>query len=165
MRILAAILLTVVLVAGARFYTAFSDSVRSAPLEIKIRFDEAVWGIRIARTFDCIGDPNFGVPSLSVQFNGQSVLNRTDVIPSGEEIAILKLPKVEVGKNELVIEANSDASTKAPWGALRVQVFRDSTAIVDQSLWLDQDATSITETISFIAPDVAVDDRSDEHEH
>ncbi len=119
MRPVLALLVSVLLFSGVFAYTQFAESVRRPPLQIKPKFASGTYSIQIDRTFDCVGDEDWGdVASLVVKFRGAEVLRRTDTIPANELILIDPLEHVEQLENEVYVFANvTNASTDDDWDA------------------------------------------------
>lgn len=158
MRVVGAILLTFVLLAGTYFYTSFADSVRREPVQLEQKLDTGKWRVEIFRTFDCIPDPDALTDSLLVQLQGKSIFVRKDPVLKSEPIAIHEIAKIEQGSNELYVSANlatlddfefaADENSEA----MKVVVYRGNTKLTEQSFWLSRGESSIKETIVFEAP-------------
>ena len=169
MRPFIAILLTASLFAGVYGYTRFVDSVRVPPLEIQPRFASGQYSLRITRTFDCEGDPDFDVDSLVIRFRGTEILKRSDEIPQNELVEIRPLENVEQLANEVYVSANLkpadddwDDEVSQSHHAMRVEVFDGEISIADKTLWLEPGSDSISGTVSF---ETAVESADDSHDH
>ena len=118
MRPILALLLSTLLFSGVYVYTEFAESVRRPPLEIKPKFASGSYSVRIDRTFDCVGDEDWGdVASLVVKFRGEEILRRTDRVPASEAILLDPLQHVEQRENEIYVFANlTNSGTADDWG-------------------------------------------------
>ena len=169
MRLMFAIAMTLFLLGGTYFYTGFADSVRRPPVDLQVKMDESVWRVVIERTFECNPDPDLDVPSLTVQFKGQTLFSRVDSIPVAEVVEFAPIPNVEQGDNDLFIEANLASTSDFEFDsselshALRVVVYRGSEIVKDQTHWLKRGDFSIFASVAFAAP--LVEENHDNHEH
>ena len=181
MRPALALLLSVLLFSGVYAYTQFAESVRRPPLQIKPNFASGSYSVRIDRTFDCVGDEDWGdVASLVVKFRGEEILRRTDRVPASEVIRIDPLEHVEQLENEIYVFANlSNSGTVNDWGdepadkdsweqagqdeatlpivssvnhALRIVAKRGDQQLTEKTIWLEPGAMTIEGTLSFAAP-------------
>lgn len=155
MRIVAAIVMSVFLLFGAHFYTKFADSVRRTPKQIEVEFDDAAWSIQIERTFACVPDPDYGVvESLVVQLKGVDIFRSEKLIPASENVRIESVDGIEVGDNEIFLQANlaklDDQDFDAErTNAIRVKLLRGKRLVADQTHWLSPGETSISPSIFF----------------
>ncbi len=171
MRVIGAILLTVFLLVGTKYYTSFADSVRREPVQLEQKLDTGKWRVEIFRTFDCVPDPDAMTPSLLVQLKGKSILERQDLVMVSESVVIDEIPDIEQGSNELYVSANLatlddfEFSAADNSKAMKVVIFRGETRIAEQSFWLPVGESSIKETFRFDAPlsGSNSDDRDLEH--
>ncbi len=171
MRLVAAALISIFLLAGTYFYTQFADSVRRAPAEINVELDDASWRVEIQRTFKCLPDPDYETLALVVQLKGQEVFRREDEIAADETIAFDLPGDVERGRNEIFIEANLatlddfDFASQDNRHAMRVVVRRGYQVVADKSFWLGEGETTFRESVSFESPAAAADpDEHDDHD-
>lgn len=169
MRPLIAIVLTVILFAGVYGYTSFAEHVRRPPLEIIPEFASGEFAVRISRTFDCEGDPDFDIDSLVIRFRGSEILKRADAIPHNELVEIRPLENVEQKANEIYVAANVkqeedswDDEQAVANHAMRIVVFNGDTVVADKTIWLEQGAQTISGTVSF---ETQVEDADDGHSH
>ena len=184
-RPIAALLITILLFAGVYGYTTFVESIRRPPLQVQESFATGEFSVRITRTFDCIGDPDFDVDSLVVRFRGKDLVRRSDKVPQNEIIEIRPLENVTQLDNELYVAAsltladsddwdddvareahpdgNQDqpAPTESMLGAMRVQVMKGALTVADDTFWQEPGSTSVEGSVSFETPL----ELSDRHEH
>ena len=171
MRVIGAILLTVCLLAGTKYYTSFADSVRREPVQLEQKLDTGKWRVEIFRTFDCVPDPDAMAPALLIQLKGKSILERQDLVLVSESVVINEIPEIEQGSNELYISANlatlGDFELTAADNseAMKVVVFRGDSRITEQSFWLPGGESSIKETVRFDAPSSGSNPDDRDHEH
>ena len=157
MRIMAAILLSVALLAGTWAYTKFADSVRPEPVVIQAKLDRALWRIIVTRSFDCVPDSENTIASLSLKFKGKEIFSSAERINAALPLEITALPEVEQGLNEIFVAANLAKIDDYEFDtersrALRVQIFRGSELIHDKTIWSDLGAISVEGSVLFEAP-------------
>ena len=114
-RPIAALLITILLFAGVYGYTTFVESIRRPPLQVQESFATGEFSVRITRTFDCIGDPDFDVDSLVVRFRGKDLVRRSDKVPQNEIIEIRPLENVTQLDNELYVAASLTLADSDDW--------------------------------------------------
>lgn len=158
MRVLAAILITLFLMVGTYYYTAFADSVRRAPVEVQTQFDDADWQVEIFRTFACIPDKEYDSSALVVQMKAEDLLRKEEAVPVNASVILDLNEGIEQGSNELYVEANVASIDDFEFSAaetphvLRVLLKRGSTIVTDQSFWLGEGQTGFKESVLFEAP-------------
>ena len=164
MRPVITILIAVVLLAGIYAYTDFANRVRPETVEYKADFSESKYAVRIDRTFDCMGNPDFGLPeALQLIFKEEKVVNRKDRVPAGETIEV-DLPNVEVGRNIIEVIANLPSEFAMDFGetgssgfdsfesksdALQVVLMRDGNEIAKESFWVEPGLNSVSGSLFF----------------
>ena len=167
MRVVAAILLSVFLLAGTWAYTKFAESVRPEPVNVQAKLDEATWRIVVTRSFECVPDPENEAPAFSIRFKGTDVFTESERIDVNQELEFTDLPQVEQGANEVRVAAtlarsdDYEIDLEQP-RALQVQIFRGYVLIKDQTIWSEPGATTIEESVIFDAP---IENTSPDHEH
>lgn len=164
MRVILAITMSAVLLAGTFWYTGFADSVRRKPIDLDPVRDSGGWSIQIHRTFECVPDPDLPAPALIVKFQGKTVFIAENPIARDEVVSIEDLDGVEQGDNELFVQATvaSVADFEFDSGAshaLKVSILRDEVLQTEKSGWLNAGEYSIALQIPFVAP------VSEDHEH
>ena len=171
MRVVFAVLLSLVLLFGAHFYTRFADSVRRQPKEIEVQFDDAAWNVQIERTFDCVPDPDYGnVESLVIQLKGVDVFRSKELIPASQLVSIGSVEGIEVGDNEIFLQANLAKLDDLDFdsersNAMRVKLLRGKELVADETHWVSPGATSISQSIFFDVAQTYGDENHDDHDH
>ena len=164
MRPVITILIAIFLLSGIYAYTEFANHVRPEPVEYVANYSESRDSVRINRTFDCVGNAEFGMPmSLGLIFKEDKVINREDKVPASEIIEI-ELPKVEVGRNAIEVFANlpdqfsididegGEAefdSFDAKADAMRVELLRDGNVIAQETFWVEPGLNSVSGSLYF----------------
>lgn len=159
MRPLLTILFAILLMSGIFAYTKFADSVRPEPVQYQADFSESTYIIRLNRTFDCASKPEFDLKnSLVFMFKDQTI-SRSDLVPSSEKIEF-RLPKVEVGRNSVFVEAYlanaiddfaepSFDSFDVKSNALQIELIRDGSVIEEKTFWVEPGLNSVSGTLYF----------------
>lgn len=125
-----------------------------------------IFSLEVVLTFDAGPDP-FAVadknrPSLSITFEGEEWLRRTDRISAGTVIVINDMTGIKSGLNELHLRAFPvDEQYDLVRGA-RVRVLRDEIVIAEESLW-SEPGYPIDDPFQFDIPSKAVKENSLAH--
>lgn len=159
MRPVLTILFSVVLMSGIFAYTQFAERVRPDPVQYQADFSDSQYVVRLNRTFDCKGNPEFGLEnSLVVLFKDQKFA-LTDPVPATEKIEF-ELPEVEVGRNSIFVEAylpndleNFDEpafdSFDVRSAAMQIELLRDGNVIAQQTFWIEPGLNSVSGSLNF----------------
>ncbi len=115
MRPVFALFISVCLFAGVWGYTRFADSVLPQPIDFSRKNATEIYTVQVLRTFDCVGDPDFDVESFLVTIHGDTVINRSDHIPAGEEI-FSTIKDVRQKSNQIYVLANLEGASAAGGG-------------------------------------------------
>ena len=160
MRPILALAITISLLGGIYAYTQFADTVRRSVVEYKVDFSRQEYSVEIRKTFTAAPDPIFGADSMKVKFKGETILSRSDTIPTAETIEIRPLEGVEVGENELFISVNRQ-STEEALAVVMVTIKEDDILVAESTLTGAPGLPVVTGSILFAAAETS----KDEHIH
>ena len=171
MRPVLTILFAVVLMSGIFAYTQFAERVRPEPVQYQADFSDSKYVVRLNRTFDCAGNPEFGLEnSLVILFKDQKIA-RTEAVPASEKIEF-ELPEVEIGRNSIFVEAyvpNQFDSFDEPTfdsfdvrsAAMQIELLRDGVVIAEQTFWIEPGLNSVSGSLSFEIEDEQLSEDED----
>jgi hypothetical protein len=164
MRPIITILIAIFLLAGIYAYTDFANRVRPETVEYQADFSDSKYTVRVNRTFDCMGNAEFGLPqALGLVFKQEDVINREDRVPASETIEV-DLPGVEIGRNIIEVVANLPNelamnfdengesgfdSFEAKSDAMQVVLMRDGNEIAKETFWVEPGLNSVSGSLYF----------------
>lgn len=141
MRIATAIAVWLVLVGGLALY--MNQRVGAAEVSTLQRVAApGVYSIVLTATFGAAPDPfalrlraEDAPPALRVQLNGETIYTATDTLVAGAPVEISPVPGIKIGENEFFVEATPSLDEAQQAHAIRVNVYRDGSLLVDETLW------------------------------
>ncbi len=145
MRPLIAIMIWVVLVGGLTSYMNARQTV-SEPVALKTETDQSDYKVVITTSFSSQRDPyepntlDGSGNALTLKLNGMDILSLRDSSAAGQSITIDNINSVLIGPNEFLLEVNPPHETLKTAGAVRVQLFRFHTELMDRTFWADPGA-------------------------
>jgi hypothetical protein len=118
MRILIAIVFSVLLIGGVAAYIRFADSVTPIPIDVSQQPASGKFAIDVTLTFDVVKDPFSGFEPFGLQIKiSEQVLLTANNIRAGAPIRVDDVSEIKVGKNEFWIyaaAARDDIKAEAP---------------------------------------------------
>lgn len=142
MRPLVAILIWIVLLGGLSSYMNARQTV-SAPAALKVETDQGDYRVVVTTSFVAQRDsyaPNTEDDpgnALVLKLNGHEILTLKDSSAAGQSITLDKINSVLIGPNEFLLEVNPPHKAVQTAGAVRVQLFRFHSELMDRTFWAD----------------------------
>lgn len=165
MRPLVAILIWIVLLGGLSSYMNARHIV-SAPAALKVETDQGDYRVVVTTSFVAQRDsyaPNTEDDpgnALVLKLNGHEILTLKDSSAAGRPITVDKIKSVLIGPNEFLLEVNPPHKAVQTAGAVRVQLYRFHTELMDRTFWADPGSRLLSTFKIEVEPNTPVGDQN-----
>lgn len=156
MRFFLVVIVWIVIVGGLWNYISHRDgkrlqAVAQAPIDLTI---EGRFAIEITPTFSTEKDP-FALTTadssdapLEIKLNGRALAIDAQEVVRGQTIRLENVTGILAGHNEIFVNASPPLQESNLEHGVRLKVFEDTTAVVDETVWASKGAL-VSGTVSF----------------
>ena len=167
MRPIIAIMIWIILVGGLVSYMNARDTV-AEPVAISAQTDQADYKVIVTTSFRAERDTfapdtqDSSGDALILKLNGMEILSLKDSSVAGQSITVDKITGLLIGANEFLLEVNPSHKNVNTAGAVRVQLFRFHSELMDRTFWADPGARIVSTFRLDVEP---VSTAGDQNEH
>lgn len=154
MRLLLTFLMTIGLIGGMWAYVEFKKTAVPERVTSQADFVDQKISLEVLRSAPLFGDAGFGVPSLEIDYRGETIHRREESMEVDAEVTV-ELAQAEVGMNSATVFANFEdpeafLSDDVPVGLYSMQVIvRSGERELHRQTFSDREPTLLGGVVSF----------------